>query len=727
MDFSVFLTFMKNFIVSIAVFFGMIITPSYYGDAKDLVNNITVDTFKSAQTTLAYDSSGNVITKLKDDKDSYYLSFETIPDYVKDAFVATEDKSFYDHNGVDITGVGRAFFNLIKKGKISGGGSTITQQLSRNIFLSHEKSFERKLKEVYISVLLERNHTKEEILEYYINSIYFNNGAYGIDAASRKYFGKSATELTLGETAFLCAIPNNPTLYNPFTNFENTIKRQQRILGYMLEDGYITQEQYDDALAENIVLSKENITNSNFVDTYIIDCSLDILMELDGFTFKTEFKNDKEKQEYNELYSEYRKEAQDKLNTGGYRIYTSIDMNKQNALQTAIDNSLSSFQDKTESGIYSFQGAATSIDNTTGKVVAIVGGRSQDGLAYSFNRAFQSYRQPGSTIKPLIVYTPLFDKGYYPSTLLEDVKSEDGPRNYDENYEGLVSLRYAVEHSKNTIAWNLLRELGVNDGMNYLNKMTFKKIVQEDYNLAAALGGLTYGTNTLEMAAAYSALVRDGKYIKPTCIIKIENADGKVIYEEQSEVVEVYSLKASRIMTDVLRTTMTDGTGKNIQLNGITSAGKTGSTNDNKDGWFAGYTSYYTTVVWAGYDSPKPVEDLFGSTYPGRAWQQYMNTIHQGLADKPFAVYENLQVEEEAVKYLEDLKLIDYEVKTGIAQLSSMPLDSYWAIYEADALYWTLIDKVNMLTDENKKSEYNSQLESLKATIEELKPWYYFW
>lgn len=725
MEFSVILTFIKNFIVSVAVFLGMIFTPGYYQDAKDIVKDVTVDTFKSAQTTLAYDVEGNVITKLKDEKDSYYLSFDTIPDNVKNAFVATEDKSFYSHNGVDVTGVGRAFLNLIKKGKISGGGSTITQQLSRNVFLSHEKSLERKLKEVYISVLLEKNHTKDDILEYYINSIYFNNGAYGIDAASRKYFGKSATELTLGETAFLCAIPNNPTLYNPFTNFDNTVKRQKRILGYMLEDEYISEEEYSNALEEEIVLSKESVANINSVDTYVIDCSLDILMELNGFVFKTDFEDEKEKEKYNALYVQERKEAQDKLNTGGYRIYTSIDMKKQNALQSAIDNSLSSFSDKTEEGVYAFQGAATSIDNATGKVVAIVGGRSQEELKYSFNRAFQSFRQPGSTIKPLIVYTPLFERGYYPSSWVEDFKSEDGPRNYDETYEGLVSIRYAVEHSKNTIAWNLLRELGVNNGMSYIKAMNFEKISKDDYNLAAALGGLTYGTNTLEMASAYSALARDGKYIKPTCILKIEDADGNVIYEDKSYTVDIYSEKASRIMTDVLRTTMISGTGANLQLNGMTSAGKTGSTNDNKDGWFAGYTPYYTTVVWSGYDTPKAVPDLFGSTYPGKAWQQYMNEIHVGLSDSGFAVYENLQAEEDAIKATEDLKLLDYEIRNGIYELSNTYLDSYYSISNAESLYWSLSEKVNLLTDENKKNEYNTQLSVIKNNIDEAKPWYY--
>ena len=701
--------------------------PFYYHDAKEIVKDVSEDTFKSAQTTLAYDKDGNVITKLRDAKDSYYLSFDSIPQYVKDAFVATEDKNFYEHNGVDVTGVGRAFVNLIKNGKISGGGSTITQQLVRNIFLTHEKSFERKVKEIFISVLLEKNHSKDEILEYYINSIYFANGTYGIDAASRKYFGKSATELSLSEITFLCAIPNNPTLYNPLTNYDNTVKRQKRILGYMLEDNYISEEEYNEALDEVVVLSEENISNSNYVDTYIIDCAVEVIMEMDGFVFKSEFKTESEKKSYQVLYADAKEKAQKKLYTSGYRIYTSIDMEKQKALQKSLDDNLASFQEKTSEGVYSFQGAATTIDNATGKVVAIVGGRSQDSSSYQFNRAFRSYRQPGSIIKPLIVYTPLFDMGYYPSTMVEDVKDEDGPKNHNDVYDGLVSIRQAVEQSKNTVAWNLLRTLGVENGLSYIEKMGFEKIVEEDYTLAAALGGLTYGTNTLEMASAYSALARDGVFIEPTCIIKITDADGNVIYEDNSQAIEVYSQKASRIMTDVLKTTMTNGTGASVQLSNMISAGKTGSTNESKDGWFAGYTKYYTTVVWAGYDTPKSVEDLYGSTYPGRVWKQYMDEIHVGLENKDFDAYANLQAEEDAIRPAEEQKILVFELDRDMPGFLELVIESVWSIADAENRYYELLEKANRIVDEVKRNEYINILNEKKAYIDSVKPWYYFW
>lgn len=701
--------------------------PFYYHDAKDVVKDVSGDTFKSAQTTLAYDKDENVITKLRDEKDSYYLNFDSMPQYVKDAFVATEDKSFYDHNGVDITGIGRAFVNLIKNGKISGGGSTITQQLVRNVFLTHEKSFERKVKEIFISVLLEKNHSKDEILEYYINSIYFSNGTYGIDAASRKYFGKSVVDLSLAEITFLCAIPNNPTLYNPLTNYDNTVKRQERILGYMLEDGYISEEEYNAALEEEVVLSEENISNSNYVDTYIVDSAVKVLMEMDGFEFKNEFETDEEKKKYQALYSDVKDKAQKELYTNGYRIYTSIDMDKQKALQKSLDDNLASFQDKTSEDIYAFQGAATTIDNETGKVVAIVGGRSQDDSSYMFNRAFQSYRQPGSIIKPLIVYTPLFDEGYYPSTMVDDIKDENGPKNYNDVYDGLVSIRQAVEQSKNTVAWNLLRTLGVEKGLSFIEKMGFEKIVEEDYTLAAALGGLTYGTNTLEMASAYSALARDGVFVEPTCIIKITDVDGNIIYEDNSQHVNIYSEKASRIMTDVLKSTMINGTGAPVQLSNMVSAGKTGSTNESKDGWFAGYTKYYTTVVWTGYDTPKAVEDLYGSTYPGRVWKQYMDEIHVGLENKDFDTYANLQAEEEAIRATEEQKILVFELDRDMPGFLELVIDSFESISNADNKYYELLDKANRIVDEAKRNEYINVLNEKKSYIDSVKPWYYFW
>lgn len=286
-------------------------------EAKSKVASIKEDTFIPSQTSLVYDDAGNIIAKLKSDKDSYYLDFDEIPTAFIEAFIATEDKNFMNHKGIDIKGMGRAFVNLVKNGGISGGGSTITQQLARNVFLSHEVSFERKFKEIFISLLLEKRYSKNNIMEYYINSIYFSNGAYGIEAASKKYFSKSAKDLTLAETAFICAIPNNPSLYNPFTKFENTLGRKNRILGYMLEDGYITQEEHDAARDEEIVLTPEKSVEASSVNSYIIESATETLMQLSGFKLKYNFKSDSEEKEYQQLYSQAYAAAQNDLYTKG--------------------------------------------------------------------------------------------------------------------------------------------------------------------------------------------------------------------------------------------------------------------------------------------------------------------------------------------------------------------------------------------------------------------------
>ena len=720
-----FFSIMLLLIVGSAIGAGIFFYPklhTLYLDASQKVNNIKEDTFKSAQTSLVYDADKNVIAKLKGEKDAYYLEIDKITDYTKYAFIATEDKNFLNHRGIDLKGIMRAAKNLLKNSEISGGGSTITQQLSRNVFLTHEKSFERKIKEMFISVLLEKNYTKEQILEYYINSIYFSNGAYGIEAASRKFFSKPSSELTLAETVFLCAIPNNPSLYNPITKYDNTVKRQTRMLGYMLEDGYITQEQHDEALKEKIVLKTEASMKNNYVDTYVLDSATEALMEMKGFEFKTEFKNDREKESYNKVYNEMYSECQKELYTGGYRIYTSIDMKKQKALQDALDKELKGFTKKASNGIYAFQGAATSIDNKTGKVVAIVGGRSQDVTGYTLNRAFQSFRQPGSTFKPIAVYTPAFEKGYLPSTLVDDTKSADGPRNYNGKYEGMITVRQAVQQSKNTIAWNIFNEIGPKKGLSYVRKMGFKKIVDRDNTLSASLGGLTYGASTLEMASAFSTLARDGYFYKPTCIVKITDADGKVLYNDTQEPIKVYTMKASRIMTNVLQSVMDGGTGSALKLNNMPSAGKTGSTNDLKDGWFAGYTPYYTTVVWCGYDNPQPVNGLYGSSYPGRIWKNYMNEIHKSLKYKKFPEYEGLKAEEEAlnaaIKAEEERKVLIDEIEADLAIYLNKEINNLKDVESLEGVYATLVEKINKLKDEEEKNSYLEKLKERKAKID---------
>lgn len=613
-------------------------------EARELVRASTTETFRQSETSLIYDVDGKVLTTLKGEKDVYYIDYEDIPEYVREAMISIEDKRFETHIGIDFKGIMRALKALIvNKGEIHQGASTITQQLARNIFLTHEVSWERKIKEMFIALELEKRYSKEQIMEFYLNNIYFGNGYYGIQAASKGYYKKEVEELSLGEITFLCAIPNNPTLYDPYDNRENTEGRQGRILEQMAEDGKITEEEAREAKKDKITLKKKKQKKYNYVETYVYNCAVRALMENQGFTFRNSFDSEEDKERYDERYDELYAMCQQSLYSAGYRIYTSIDRQKQKDLQATVDDTLSGFDEKTKDGIYAMQGAATCIDNETGRVVAIVGGRSQNLTGYTLNRAYQSFRQPGSSIKPLIVYTPMLERGYTPNSIVEDKKTEDGPRNSDGTYSGKITLRTAVEKSRNTVAWQLFEELTPGVGLQYLLSMDFAKIDKNDYFPAASLGGLTNGVSTVEMAAAFAALENDGKYREPTCIVMIMNSRGETIVDDTIEEKVVYDQNAARMMTDVLTGVLTRGTGRNAKLMNMTAAGKTGTTNDKKDGWFVGYTPYYTTSVWVGYDIPRTVNDLYGSTYPATVWRNYMNTIHQGLENKGFPQYVGME------------------------------------------------------------------------------------
>ena len=359
-------------------------------------------------------------------------------------------------------------------------------------------------------------------------------------------------------------------------------------------------------------------------------------MAADGFEFQYDFKQVTDREDYEELYDAAVAEYREKLFLSGYKIYTSIDLAHQNALQNAIDVKLEEYNTKNTNGSYALQCAATCIDNETGLVTAIVGGRSQEDVSYDYNRAYLSSRPPGSAIKPLVVYTPLLERGYTASSMVEDKKVADGPKNANNSYAGSVSIRTAVEKSINTVAWSKFNELGAETAMQYLLDMKFKDIMPQDYTGSSALGGFTRGASTLEMSGAYTALANGGVYRTPSCIVKIEDSYGNTVYEHQPEEKQVYEKSAAEAMTDILQGVMTNGTAKGLGVDGMPSAGKTGTTNENKDGWFAGYTPYYTTSIWVGYDSPRWLKGLTGSAYPAEIWHNFMEEIHTELPMKNF-------------------------------------------------------------------------------------------
>ena len=608
-------------------------------EALQLVRSSSEETFRSVQTSLVYDANGTLVSTLKGEKDVYYLEYDEIPAYAAAAMVSIEDKKFYRHHGIDVKAIMRAAKAMIQNGKVTQGGSTITQQLARNIFLNHEVKWERKVEEIFIAVELEKIYSKNKIMEFYLNNIYFGNGYYGIQAASKGYFSTEVQDLTLSQIVFLCAIPNNPSLYDPVTHMDNAIKRRNRILDQMKEDGKISQKDCNKAKKKKITLNPSQKMKNDYVETYTYNCAIRSLMAQDGFVFRSDFESEEQRsayqKEYDQQYSEYQKSLYNK----GYRIYTSIDLNMQKQLQDTVDNGLAEFTEQNEEGVFALQGSAVCVDNHTGHVKAIVGGRNQNLPGYTLNRAYQSFRQPGSAIKPLIAFTPALEAGYTPDSVVEDVKTDDGPENAGGSYEGIISLRYAVQKSKNTVAWNLLEELTPQAGLSYLKEMNFSRLGKQDERPTSALGGLTNGVSAVEMASAYAALEHDGKFRAPTCIVKITDAQDNLILETQSEEKEVFKTNASRMMTDMLVSAIQEGTGRGLALSNMPCAGKTGTTNDNKDGWFVGYTSYYTTSVWVGYDMPRNLPGLSGSSYPGRIWQSFMEQIHQGLDPIGFLPY----------------------------------------------------------------------------------------
>ena len=632
-------------------------------DAKKIVSKSTMETFRQNETSIVYDANGNIMSKLKGEKDVYYIKYSDIPQVAVDAITSIEDKNFFKHKGYDLKAIIRAGLAYIKnKGVITQGGSTITQQLARNIFLSFEESWQRKAREVFIAIELEKKYTKKEIMEFYLNNIYFANGYYGIQSAALGYFGKGVNSLSLSQITFLLSIPNSPTRYNPYENIEGTLARRDRILDQMVLDGKISEAEASKAKSEEIKLKAPKVEKSSYALTFALDRAVKALMKSEGFNFRYSFNSDEDRKAYNENYSEVYSSCQTRLYSGGYRIYTSIDPEKQKLLQDTVDNGLSVSSEKSKSGIYSLQGAAVTIDNSSGRVVAIVGGRSQKLKGSTLNRAYQSFRQPGSTIKPLIVYTPAFEQGYTPESMVKDEKIEGGPANADGVFSGNMTVLDALAKSKNTVAWKLFTEISPAIGIGKLLDMGFSAIADTDYYPSAALGGFTKGVNAVEMASAYAAIENGGEFREPTCIMKMTDSSGNDIvadgFYQKGTSKYIYDENACKMMITCMEAVMTKGTGVGGKLATMPCAGKTGTTNDSKDLWFVGFTKYYTTSVWVGYDIPRSLAGLSYTATPLGIWKTYMDSINNGL---PVAKLDDYKITVAPTK--EDTEETDEETK----------------------------------------------------------------
>ena len=636
-----------------------------------VISEMDSSDFVRAGNTEIYDAKNNLIGKFGSEK-YVYLSYREISPYVIKGYVATEDKNFYEHIGIDVQALTRAAIALVKnKGHITQGGSTITQQVVKNNLLTQEQTYSRKITEIFLALGLERAYTKKNIMEFYCNSNYYGNLCYGIEAASEYYFNKKASDLTVAEAAILVGTSNSPNNNNPVADYERSMNKKKQIITNMLECGYIDQATYEEALAERPEITqtssaKGSSGNSSYMTTYAVHCATLALMQKDGFEFRYTFDSQEDYQDYQEKYNTTYSAKADAIRTGGYTIRTTLDPDIQAKLQLSLDHNLAPFDEMGEDGLYEMQGGAVCIDNQSQMVVAIVGGRGEDD---TYNRGFLAKRQPGSSIKPLLDYGPALNEGFItPATKFTDKVVEQhgyAPKNAGDSYHGTVTVREALARSLNTVAFQIFLNTGRETCMSYLDKLHFNTLAYMDQEIdSVSIGGFTNGVTVTDMARGYATLANEGQYSSNTCISSIEYYTDGVIYVPDGKTTEVYSKETAYILSDMMQGVFREsyGTAHRLDTDWQIYAGKTGTTNNNKDAWFCGFSKYYTCAVYVGYDMPEEVEGLTGSSYPGSVWSEFMDSMHLALPAAEFECPGTVQLmdsyhkdERIAVTYFDDV------------------------------------------------------------------------
>lgn len=569
---------------------------------------------KSKIATTLYDRNGEPIAGLFPNT-RLWVPLRDIPLDLQKAVIITEDKRFYQHKGIDFRGILRAVYQDILAGRKVQGGSTITQQLVKNLFLTHEKSIIRKIFEMAYAIRIEQQYSKEQILEFYLNSIYFGHGAWGAQSAAEVYFGKPLRELTVSECALLTGLIKSPEYYSPFRNAEGALERRNLVLNLMGNDGYLKKEAVERLSQEPLNVLEQ--PGSTYVGAYFVDYVLSIL---------------KQKTKFNEEY----------LRGAGLSIYTTMDRRIQSAAEEAIKSLPVSMTDQW--GVVQPQGAIVVLKQTTGEILALVGGRKFSQA--QVNRAFEIYRQPGSAIKPFL-FAAALETGYRPETKMIDQPLEimvNGrpwrPQNYDNQYRGEITLQTALEESVNTVAVQLVRELGPGNVYALAQRMGLESLVAEgeknDLGPAPlALGGLTKGVSLLELTGAYTPFANQGIRSRPFGIFRVYDRAGKLIYRERILQETVISRETAFDLTAMMEGVILRGTGIRANI-GIKAAGKTGTTNRNTNGWFIGYTPEYLAGVWIGNDlsdQPLSVKGIpLGSGAAASIWGGLLRKISANTA-----------------------------------------------------------------------------------------------
>lgn len=556
------------------------------------------------EATKVYDINGQLINKLFEENRTF-VPLSKIPLNLQDAIISIEDDRFYQHHGVDPKGIFRALWVDIRGTGGLQGGSTITQQLAKNVFLTQDRTLARKVEEVFLALQLERKYTKEEILEFYLNQIYFGHGAYGVQAAAQIYFGKNIEDLNLAECALIAGLPKGPGYYSPYEHWEVAKTRQATVLDRMAELGYITPEQAQAAKEQPLHLSGLRATPK--VAPYFMDYLSQYLVEKYGA---------------NAVYR------------GGLKVYTTLDLNMQKAAEEAVTKDLPPAV-KDKKGIEEPQGALVAIEPSTGYIKAMVGGR--DFKNTQMNRATMAHRSPGSTFKPF-VYIAAIDNGYSPYSVIDDSPVEYGswrPQNYDRRFRGPITLTTALTYSVNVATIRLAEQVGIDKVRDYAQKMGIESLTPQDNNLALAIGGTQEGLTPLEMATAYATLANHGMEVKPTAIVKVEDRKGNILEENLPSRVSVLNESTAYTITTMLQNVITSGTGRAANI-GRPAAGKTGTTDDYKDAWFVGYTPDLVAAVWMGHDQPKSMPGISGGSIPARLWADFMRKALLGVPPKDF-------------------------------------------------------------------------------------------
>ncbi|MCI2253520.1 PBP1A family penicillin-binding protein [Domibacillus sp. PGB-M46] len=625
----------KFHLTQIAILLAAIFVLAGLGAGFYFMKSADVETLKQglSQSTIIYDRDGDKASKLSANRTNS-VSIEKMPEHLQEAIVAVEDNRFYEHGGFDVKGIFRAAFTNLMAGSRVQGASTLTQQLTKNALLSPEKTYRRKIEELFLAIEIEKVYKKEEILEMYLNTSYFGNGAWGVQNAAKRYFGKDVSELTLAESSMLAGMVKAPSRYNPIDSMDNAVDRRQVVLSQMVKYGYLTENEADEAANTEVTLKDASGDPLKGKYAHYADAVINEAISRYGLT-------------------------QDDLLSQGYDIYTAMDQNVQAGLEDVYENS--TVFPQTVNG-EDTQSAAVLMDPKSGGVLGVVGRRGEH-VFRGFSFATQMKKSPGSTIKPLAVYTPALEEGYKPTDMLVDEKMSFGkgegaysPSNYSDTYEGEMPMYRAIEKSANVPAVWLLDQIGLSKGVNSLERFGLEA---KDPKLGLALGDITPGVSPLQMAEAYSAFSNDGVRKETFFIQKIIGPEGEIKPKWEPKEVKVTSKEVTDEMTSMLLGVVERGSGKRAQVDGVDIAGKTGSTqvpiegiDGTEDQWFVGYTPNLVGAVWVGVEEVSKTNYMTTNSSDGAVplFGEVVSKIIPYIGETSFdvdAIDDNAEAEEE--------------------------------------------------------------------------------